>query len=94
MRTPKARIKGNLRMMFVRSSERSEALKRASYSCEKCGIKQSKKKGCEVKIEVHHKEGINVWNEVISLIQEKILCDSSKLQVLCRDCHAEETAKQ
>jgi len=86
-RTSRARIKGQLRQMWVRSYERGAAMKRDNYSCTECGIKQSKKKGSEVKVNVHHKEGIDVWDEVIELITEHILCDPDKLQTLCCDCH-------
>ena len=76
-----------LRQMWVRSTERNEALKRDKYCCQDCGIKQSKKKGFEVKVQVHHKEGILVWDEIIDLIQNSLLCDPDKLEVLCIDCH-------
>ena len=73
--------------MWVRSYERAEALKRDGYCCQECGIKQSKKKGSEVKVHVHHKEGIDVWDDIIEMISDKILCDPDKLQTLCVDCH-------
>jgi len=85
--TPRSRIKGMLRQIFLKSNERAEALKRDNYTCQDCGVKQSKKKGFEVKVQVHHKEGISVWDEVIGLIYEHILCDSDKLETLCVDCH-------
>ena len=86
-RTSKARIKGMLRQMWLRSAERSTALKRDGYCCQECRIKQSKKKGHEVKINVHHIEGIDVWDDIIDLISENLLCDPDKLQTLCVDCH-------
>jgi predicted HNH restriction endonuclease len=88
-RTSRAVIKGNLRRMWLKSRERAETMKRDGYCCQKCGIKQSKKKGAEVKINVHHLEGIDVWDEVIDLITEHILCEPDKLQTLCEDCHGE-----
>ena len=92
-RTPRSRIRGMLRQIFLRSRERANALKKTQYCCSKCGIKASVKKGCEVKLEVDHVEGIDVWDELISLIEEKLLCIGSpnKLQALCRDCHGEKT---
>ena len=75
--------------MFVRSIERREATKRAHYSCNNCGVKQSKAKGKEQNIVVHHKRGIAAWDEVVKLIRENILCDPRNLEVLCPDCHAE-----
>ena len=85
--TMRTRIRGTLRQMWLRSSERSAALKRDGYCCQKCGVKQSKKKGFEQKVEVHHVENIDVWDEIISLIQEKILCSPDKLRTLCPQCH-------
>ena len=86
-RTSRAKIKGHLRQMWVRSYERAEAMKRDKYSCQKCGIKQSKKKGVEVSVQVHHKEGIDIWDNIIELITQHILCDPNKLQTLCNECH-------
>ena len=42
-------------------------------------------------MQVHHKEGIKVWDEMIELIQKDLLCDLDKLQTLCTDCHREVT---
>ena len=87
-RTSRARIKGQLRQMWVRSYERAATMKRDGYSCTECGIKQSKKKGFEVKINIHHKEGIDAWDEIIDLIEKHLLCAPDKLETLCEDCHA------
>jgi len=86
-RTSRARIKGMLRQMWLKSAERSTAMKRDGYTCQDCGIKQSTKKGFEVKVQVHHKEGINNWDEIIDLIQDSLLCNPDKLETLCIDCH-------
>ena len=88
MKTPRARIKGMLRQIFLRSGERAAAMKKTGYCCEKCGIKQSKKKGQEVKLNVHHKQGISVWNEIIDLIYKHLL--ECELEVLCVECHHKE----
>lgn len=85
--TSKARIRSALRQLWLRSAERNAALKRDGYCCQECGVKQSKKKGFEQKVEVHHLEGIDVWDEIIILIQEKLLCHPDKLITLCPDCH-------
>ena len=87
MKTPRARIKGMLRQIFLKSSERAEALKRDNYTCQMCGRKQSAKRGCECKVQVHHKEGIDVWDEIIDLIYNHLLCDVDNLETLCVDCH-------
>ena len=86
-RTPNSQIKHALRLLWMKSRERSTALKREGYCCQKCGKKKSVKKGAEQKIEVHHKEGIGNWDKVIALIQEEILCEPEKLEVLCPECH-------
>ena len=89
-RTPKSRIKGMLRQMFVKSSERAEALKRDKYTCQRCGVKASKAKGKEQKVVVHHVEGIAIWDVIIETIQNDILCDPDLLMTLCPDCHEKE----
>ena len=86
MRTTRSRIKGELRRLFVKSTERNEAIKRDCYTCQDCKRKQSKKKGQELSVQVHHLEPIE-WEELISLIQSVLLCDSSMLRTLCVDCH-------
>jgi len=85
-RTPRTRIKGMLRQIFLKSVERSTALKRDNYSCCDCGVKQSVKKGHEVKVQVHHKKGI-VWDMLIDEIYNRLLCDADELETLCIDCH-------
>lgn len=85
--TPRSRIKGMLRQIWLRSSERAEALKRDKYTCQGCGVKQSRAKGKEAKVQVHHKDGIDVWDEIIELIYDQLLCDPDKLETLCPDCH-------
>lgn len=86
-KTSKTHIVHMLRKLWLRSAERSFALKREGYSCEECGVKKSMAKGKEQKIEVHHKEGIGNWDEVIEKIREQILCDPDHLEVLCPRCH-------
>ena len=86
-KTPRSRIKGMLRQIFLRSAERSEALKRDHYTCCDCGIKQSKKKDHVVKVNVHHKKGIKIWDQIIDLIYSELLCDVDDLETLCVECH-------
>ena len=93
MQTPRSRIKGMLRQIFLRSTERTECLKRDNYCCQKCGVKQSKKKGFEVKVNVHHVNGIKIWDDVIDMIYNELLCDVDKLKTLCVDCHDDEHDK-
>lgn len=87
MPTPRSRIKGMLRQIFLRSKERAAALKRDGYACQECGVKQSKKKGFEQKVQVHHKRGIDVWDAIIEMIYEELLCHPDFLETLCPDCH-------
>lgn len=86
MRTSRAKIKGELRRLFVQSVERAEAIKRDKYSCCNCNKKQSVKKGFECKVQVHHLDSID-WDAIIDLITSQLLCDSSRLQTLCVECH-------
>jgi predicted HNH restriction endonuclease len=85
--TPRTQIRRQIRILWMRSRERSQAMKNAHYCCEKCGKKQSKAKGKEQKIEVHHKQGIGNWDEVIRVIQEQILVNPNQLECLCPECH-------
>lgn len=86
MVTPKGRIRSALRKLFLTSRERSYAIKRDSYSCVLCGAKQSKAKGKEVSVEVHHREGID-WEGITAMIQERILQTPDRLETLCVECH-------
>jgi len=89
MQTPKGQIVHALRLMWLRSRERGEALKNAKYCCQKCGVKKSTAIGKEQKVEVHHKNGVGNWDSVIELIRKEILCEPEFLEVLCPDCHEE-----
>ena len=88
--TPRSYVRKVLRQLFARSRERAAALKREKYTCERCGVKQSRARGREVYIEVHHRNGIN-WENIIDLIIERILPDPADLEVLCVECHKKET---
>lgn len=91
--TPRSRIKAALRQLWMRSRERASALKREGYCCEKCGAKQSRAKGKEVYLEVHHRDGIQ-WEEIMTYIYKFLLPSPEKLEVLCLDCHKIETDEQ
>ena len=93
-RTPDSRIKAALRMLWLRSRERSNCLKQYNYECAKCGKHQSKAIGQEVKVEVHHKDGILNWDEIYEVIRKYLLVDGDKLECLCKECHKQETYKQ
>jgi hypothetical protein len=85
--TPRSQIVHALRQLWLRSRERAECLKLAHYTCVSCGKKKSQKKGFEQKVEVHHKEGIENWDEVVECIRKNLLCEQEKLEALCPDCH-------
>ena len=85
--TPRSKIKAMIRQCWLRSRERSGALKDAGYRCNRCGIKQSKAKGKEVALNVHHVDRID-WDGVVDLIIERVL--AGELEVLCIPCHDEE----
>jgi len=87
METPKSHIVHALRQLWLRSRERAEALKRDGYTCQKCKRKQTTKKGQEIKVQVHHKDGITNWDKIIEVIREEMLCDIDKLETLCEECH-------
>jgi len=85
--TPRSKIKNALRRLWLYSRERNEALKLAGRCCAACGVKASVAKGREQKLEVHHKEGIGIWEKVTDLIYAELLTSQEKLQVLCPECH-------
>ena len=89
--TPKSKIAGWIRRGWTQSRERAKVIKEAKYTCGQCGRKQSRAKGKEVKIEVHHIDKIN-WENVIRIVREEVL--DKPQEVLCKDCHRLETDKQ
>ena len=89
--TPKSGIVRYIRMCFLRSRERLKVLKEAKYTCCQCHRKQSRAKGKEVKVEVHHKAIIN-WDKIVEYIRKEVL--DRPMEVLCKECHKEETRKQ
>ncbi len=84
--TPRSRIKAVLRLLSLRSRERASVIKRDSNTCQVCGKKGSKAKGKEVKVVVHHKDGIN-WEKIFKFIYKELLVPPEKQEVRCVDCH-------
>ncbi len=84
--TPRSRVRSALRQLYLRSRERAAALKRDEYSCSVCRIKQSRAKGREVYVEVHHKTEIR-WEGIIDMIYEELLINPDGLETLCKSCH-------
>jgi predicted HNH restriction endonuclease len=85
--TPNSRIRSVLRQLFLRSRERAAALKRDKYTCRCCSVKQSKAKGKEVKVEVHHLAGVCNWDALFESVRRYLLCDPELLATLCEKCH-------
>ena len=92
--TPNGQIRSALRALWLRSRERSAALKRDQNTCQRCGRKKSVAKGRECKVEVHHLGGVLNWDKLIGAIREYLLCDPDKLETICVDCHRREHGKK
>lgn len=90
--TPNSQIRSALRRLFLRSRERAAALKRDGYTCCKCGRKQSKAKGREISVEVHHISGVE-WEGLFDDIRRRLLQDPKKMKTLCKECHDKEVNK-
>ena len=84
--TPSSRIRQALRLLWMRSRERGEALRNTGYCCSVCGVKQSAAKGREVKLDVHHLDGIP-WDDLIGEIRRRLLQTPDRLTPLCKECH-------
>ena len=89
--TPRSQVRSALRRVWLRSRERAAALKRDKYTCQQCGGKQSKAKGKEFAVEVHHVEGVLNWEVVLDSVYSNLLCNPKLLETLCKDCHALES---
>jgi predicted HNH restriction endonuclease len=85
--TPSSQIRTALRRLWLRSRERSAALRREGYRCQGCGLKQSRAKGREVVIEVHHIAGSICWAEIEAAIRMWLLVSHEDLRCLCPECH-------
>jgi hypothetical protein len=86
--TPKSQIVSALRQLWLRSRERSAAVRRDLNTCQCCNAKGTTAKGREVKTEVHHlQEGDIDWDRIVRVIRAELLCDPSGLMTLCKPCH-------
>ena len=92
--TPRSQIRSALRRLWLRSRERAAAIKRDQYTCQLCHRKQTKRKGKEFSVQVHHKQGIGNWDEAINAVYYYILCDIKDLETLCPQCHEEREAEK
>ena len=84
--TPRSKVRAVLHQLFLRSRERASAIKRDSYTCRNCKVKQSKAKGKEISVEIHHVNPVE-WEKLIDHVYETLLCDPKYLATLCHDCH-------
>ncbi len=84
-------IRAALRRLFLRSRERAKTLKDSGYRCCKCGVKQSKAKGREISVQVHHSSGID-WDGLFDDIRTRLL-NQKDMCVLCTECHDKEHEK-
>jgi 5-methylcytosine-specific restriction endonuclease McrA len=91
--TPRSQVRVALRRLSLRSRERAACLKRDHYTCCRCGAKQSKRKGHEVDVQVHHKNGVQ-WDVLIDIVYEMLLCHPDDMETLCKECHQRETDEQ
>lgn len=88
--TPRSQLRSALRKAWLRSRERAAAIKRDRYTCVRCGAKQSRARGREVFVNVHHKVAIN-WDQLLQLIYDSgLMCGPEGLETLCVDCHEKE----
>ena len=88
--TPRSKVRAALRQLWLRSRERATTLKSTGYCCSECGVKQSKAKGKEVKLEVHHEPPIN-WDGILDLVFERLL--NAPQRALCKECHGKAHSK-
>lgn len=92
--TPRSRVRQALRQLWLRSRERAASLKRENNTCQCCHRKASKAKGKEFAVEVHHTQKIANWEAIIDTVFEHLLCDPKYLEVLCKECHDKQHAKE
>jgi predicted HNH restriction endonuclease len=85
--TPSSQIRTAMRRLWLRSRERAAALKATGYCCAECGKKQSRAKGRECSLEVHHIYGVTNWAEIEAAIRRYLLVSPDELVPLCKACH-------
>lgn len=91
--TPRSQTRSALRRLWLRSRERQAALKRDGYTCQECGVKQSKAKGREVSIEVDHLDGID-WTLILDYVYRHLLVAPDRLETVCKPCHKGRTEER
>lgn len=86
--TPRSRVKSVLGRVFLYSRERAAAVKRAAGHCERCGRPIDARGITGDRPEVHHLDGLS-WGTILDVIFDRLLCDVSRLLVVCKRCHLE-----
>ena len=84
--TPRSKVKGALRQLWMRSRERNQAIKNAGRCCQVCGKKASQAKGREVVLNAHHIFGIN-WEKLVDLVFERLIRPPEEYEIVCVECH-------
>ena len=72
--------------IWMWSRERAAALRRTGYRCGECNKKQTRVKGKELILEVHHLDGAHI-DLIIDEIYKYLLCHPDRLVPLCGECH-------
>lgn len=90
--TPRSLVKASLGRIFLFSRERRAAIKRAAGKCERCGDPVDVRGIKGPRPEVHHLDGLS-WGAILDVVFDRLLCDVSRLLVVCKKCHDEAHAK-
>ena len=85
--TPNSQIKSALRQLFLRSRERAACIKECNNTCQTCGVKGTTAKGRQIKVQVHHRRGIDNWPALYQAIRDYLL-NGKDMVVLCETCHS------
>ena len=75
-----------LRMIWLRSRERGDAIKETDRRCCCCGVRQSAAKGREAALTVHHLHRPN-WERILTVIKEELFSEPVYLWPMCNECH-------
>jgi len=89
-RTPDTMLRSWLRRwVWSKCCEKSYTNRREGYCCEHCGVKNSRAKGKEVRVIVHHQKLIN-WDKIFKVLRRELLVSPNQLTCLCDECHKAE----
>ena len=79
-----------LRKLWSWSIEKRLSLQRDNNTCQVCGIKASKVKGKEVKVETHHLQPGDInWDRIERVLRAELFCGPEGLITLCKAHHLE-----